>query len=72
LRPYSKGSEAMTASDREGMPDGTTVEKYCGNGDGTYNGFKLMQFLHNAVTGKTLSDEEVKKLWDEAKARGPK
>ncbi|MBN9467319.1 MAG: hypothetical protein J0J10_00975 [Bosea sp.] len=39
------------------------------NGDGTYNGFKLAQWLYEATTGKPLSDEDAKKLVAEAQEK---
>lgn len=39
------------------------------NGDGTHSGLKLAQWLYEATTGKPLSDEDARKLLDEAKAR---
>lgn len=41
----------------------------CDNGDGTYNGYKLAQWLYEATTGKPLSDEEARKIVAEAKQR---
>jgi hypothetical protein len=40
----------------------------CANGDGTYNGFKLMQWLFEATTGEPVSKEEVEELWAKAHA----
>jgi hypothetical protein len=41
----------------------------CSNGDGTYSGVKMAQWLVEAVSGKPLSDEEAQALIDDAKAR---
>lgn len=45
----------------------------CSNGDGTYSGVKLAQWLVEAVSGKPLSKEDaeeiIKKAQDKAKAR---
>lgn len=41
----------------------------CGNGDGTYNGFTAMRWLFEALTGKPMSDQEVRQLFEEAKAK---
>lgn len=41
----------------------------CSNGDGTYSAYKAAQWLIEATTGKPLSDEEAKKLVDDAIAR---
>lgn len=40
------------------------------NGDGTHNGVKLAQWLYEATTGKSLSDDDARKLVDEAIAKG--
>jgi hypothetical protein len=39
------------------------------NGDGTHNGYKLVQWLFEATTGKAMSDEEAGALVAEAQAR---
>lgn len=41
----------------------------CSNGDGTYSGVKLAQWLFEAVTGKAMSESDARSLIDEAKAR---
>lgn len=41
----------------------------CSNGDGTYSGVKLAQWLVEAVSGKPMSEEEARQLIDDAKAR---
>lgn len=47
-----------------------TLGEACANGDGTYDGVRLMQFLFSAVTGgKQIATEEVRQMWDEAKAK---
>lgn len=51
------------------MDRNTTIEQACGNGDGTYNGYKLVQFLYYSTTGKRLSDAEAHKIVEEAKAK---
>lgn len=38
------------------------------NPDGkTYNGVRAVQWMFEAVTGKTLTDKEVEEVWAEAK-----
>ena len=39
------------------------------NGDGTHSGVKLAQWLYEAATGKSLSDEDAQALVTEAIAR---
>lgn len=53
------------------MTEDRTLGEACLNPDGkTYNGVKLMQFLHSSVTGgKHLSEEEVTAMWEEAKKK---
>lgn len=41
----------------------------CANGDGTYSGVKLAQWLFEAASGKPMSEDEAKKLIEEAKQR---
>ncbi|NTG94245.1 hypothetical protein [Rhizobium rhizogenes] len=41
----------------------------CSNGDGTYSGVKLAQWLVEAVSGKPLSEEDAKQIIEDAKAR---
>jgi hypothetical protein len=41
----------------------------CANGDGTYNGVKLFQWLTEAVSGRDLGEEEIRKILAEAQAR---
>lgn len=46
-----------------------TLEEACANGDGTYNGFRLMSWL-SAITdpkGKGFSEDEVRELFEESK-----
>lgn len=38
------------------------------NGDGTHSGVKLVQWLYEASTGKTLSDDEADALVKKAQA----
>lgn len=43
-----------------------TLGEACANGDGTYNGIKLMSWLSEACfPGKGLSESEVKKIADD-------
>ena len=43
-----------------------TLGEACSNGDGTYNGFKLMAWLSECVSpGKGLSEEEAKRAWED-------
>lgn len=47
-----------------------TLGEACANGDGTYNGLRMMQFLFSAVTGgKEISEQEVQDMWEQAKSR---
>ena len=47
-----------------------TLGEACANGDGTYNGIKLMSWLSEAMApGKGFSEEEVKKMREEVKAK---
>jgi hypothetical protein len=47
-----------------------TLDEACANGNGTYNGAKLLSWLSEALhPGKGVSEDEVRKLWDEAKAK---
>jgi hypothetical protein len=46
-----------------------TLEEAAANGDGTFSGLKTIQWLHHAMTGKPLSDDEAKNLLDEAQER---
>lgn len=42
----------------------------CANPDGkTYNGITAMRWMHEALTGKPLSEEDAMKLVEEAKAK---
>ena len=41
----------------------------CANGDGTYSGIKLAQWLVEAVSGKPLSESDATQLIEDAKAR---
>lgn len=41
----------------------------CANGDGTYSGVKLAQWLVEAVSGKPLSEEDAKQIIEDAKVR---
>lgn len=50
-----------------------TLEDACSNGDGTYNGLKLLSWLSEAFSpGKGVSQEEVRKIFEEVKARKAK
>ena len=46
-----------------------TLGEATANGDGTYNGLTAMRWMFEALTGKPLSEEEVNKLADEARAK---
>jgi hypothetical protein len=39
------------------------------NGDGTHNGIKLVQWLMEAATGKSMSDADARDLMNEAVAK---
>lgn len=41
----------------------------CANGDGTYSGVKLAQWLVEAVSGKPLSEEDAQQIIEDAKVR---
>lgn len=41
----------------------------CSNGDGTYSGVKLAQWLVEAVSGKPMSEEDARQLIEDAKQR---
>lgn len=41
----------------------------CSNGDGTYSGVKLAQWLYECVSGKPMSEDDAKLLIEEAKAK---
>ena len=50
-----------------------TLGEACDNGDGTYNGIRLLSWLSEVVRpGKGLSVKEVSKIAEEAKARRAK
>jgi hypothetical protein len=49
-----------------------TLGDACANGDGTYDGRKLVRWLFEATTGKPMSPAEADKLIDEAKALAAK
>lgn len=44
-----------------------TLGDACSNGDGTYDGRKLVRWLFEATTGKEMSAEDADKLIEEAK-----
>ena len=44
-----------------------TLEEASANGDGTYNGATALRWIFEALTGKPLSDEEVRQMWERAK-----
>jgi hypothetical protein len=47
-----------------------TIGEAAQNPDGTYNGFKAFAWMTEALNpGKGLSVEEIKKLWEEVKAK---
>jgi hypothetical protein len=47
-----------------------TLDEACANGDGTFNGYKLMSWLSEAVApGRGISEDEVKKIWAEVQAK---
>lgn len=45
------------------------VLEACDNGDGTYSGVRLAQWLIEATTGKSLPEDEARKLIAEAQER---
>lgn len=47
-----------------------TLDEACSNGDGSYDGARALSWLSEALfPGKGFSEEEVRKLWEEAKAK---
>lgn len=47
-----------------------TLGEASANGDGTYNGARALAWLSEVLSpGKGMSQEEVQKLWEEAKAK---
>lgn len=47
-----------------------TLEEAGANGDGTYNGFRTLSWLSEAVSpGKGFSEEEVKAIYEKAKKK---
>lgn len=47
-----------------------TLGEACSNGDGTFNGYRLMAWLSEAAhPGHGVSEAEVKKMWDAAKEK---
>lgn len=52
------------------MMENKTLEQACQNPDGkTYNGVKLMQWLYEATTGKTIEATEIEQMWEDAKKK---
>jgi hypothetical protein len=46
-----------------------TLNEACANGDGTYNGARLLSWLSEAANpGQGVPEAEVRKMWDRAKA----
>lgn len=41
----------------------------CANGDGTYSGVKMTQWLMECMTGKPMSEQDARALMDEAQAK---
>ena len=39
------------------------------NGDGTYNGLTAVRWLFEAISGKPMSEDEARRMWEEAKAK---
>lgn len=47
-----------------------TLGEAAQNPDGTYNGAKVLSWLSEALNpGKGISEQEVQKMWEDAKAR---
>ena len=43
-----------------------TLDEACANGDGTYNGFRLLSWLSEVTsTGRGLSEAEVRALYEQ-------
>lgn len=46
-----------------------TLDEACANGDGTYNGFRMLSWLSAACTGgKGIPESEVKAIYERVKA----
>lgn len=45
------------------------VHTACANGDGTYSGVKLVQWLMEATTEKSMSEKDARALVEEAQAK---
>jgi len=46
-----------------------TLHEATSNGDGTYSGIKLVQWMYECSTGKPMSEEDARGLVVEAQAR---
>lgn len=46
-----------------------TLGEACANGDGTFDGYKALQWMQKALGHKVMPREEMEKLWEEAKAK---
>lgn len=55
-------------SEMNTAPD-TNIDDFTSNGDGTYNGIKLVQFLMEALTKKPCSEDSAAEIIAEAQAR---
>lgn len=50
-----------------------TLDEACANGDGTYNGAKLLSWMSEALhPGKGVPEDEVMRIWEAAKAKRAK
>jgi hypothetical protein len=56
--------------DKRKRKTGETLLDACANGDGTYNGVKLISRLSSILNrGRGLSEAEVRKIWDDRSAQ---
>lgn len=47
-----------------------TLEEACANGNGTYNGYRLLSWLSESLNpGKGFSEQEVRDIHEQVKAR---
>ena len=50
-----------------------SLDEACANGDGTYNGAKMLSWLSEVLNpGKGIPEAEVQSIWEAAKARRQK
>jgi hypothetical protein len=68
---FITGSNPMSVEKANGDPrEAATLGEACSNGDGTYNGLRLLSWLSHAVSGrKGLSEDNVKEIWKQVKRK---